>query len=367
MTTTQSRPPSPARPPADRSPASADYAMCIEQTLGHRAHGLNLHRAMEQRGSSVDYLAIRPPERPRVRMPWALRGSIGAFRAVRAQERYRSVFFHTQTVSLLAPAATRGAPYVVSLDATPVQVDTMGRWYGQRPGTPLAERVKRAWYRQVLKRASAVVTWSEWAMESVREDYRVTPKRTLIVHPGAGADFFAIPRSDTPRSRPSILFVGGQFHRKGGLDLLEAFEPLRDRADLVIVTEDEVAVPEGVTVLRNIRPGTPEQRAVFAEADIFCLPTYADCTPVAIGEAMAAGLPVVSTTVGSNYESVPRDAGVLVTPGDVPALRAALEALVDSPERRAAFARRARQHAQCHMDAEKNAGRILDLLEEVGQ
>jgi hypothetical protein len=51
----------------------------------------------------------------------------------------------------------------------------------------------------------------------------------------------------------------------------------------------------------------------------------------------------------------------------VPALRAALEALVDSPERRAAFARRARQHAQCHMDAEKNAGRILDLLEEVGQ
>jgi len=341
------------------------YAVCIEETLGHRAHGGNIRRAIEDRGFAADMLAVTPPANPRVPMPWALRGSIDAMWAVRRSS-YDSVFFHTQTVSLLASLATRGAPYVVSLDATPVQFDAMGRWYDHQTGQPAAERVKRAWYRQVLNRAAAVVTWSDWALESLRDDYDVDPSVSLVAHPGAGPAFFAIERCDTPR-RPTILFVGGQFERKGGPALLEAFESLADRANLVIVTEDQIDVPAGVIVRRDIRPGTTALQDVFANADIFCLPTLGDCTPVAIGEAMAAGLPVVTTTVGSNHETVPEGAGLLVQPGDIEGLRAALTRLIDAPEERPAMGARARAHAREHMDSDRNANRILDLLMAVAR
>lgn len=341
---------------------AATYAICVEETLGHRAHGVNLLAAMTRRRFPATMLHIVPPARQRVPLPWALRGSIDAWRSLRAT-RHRAVLFHTQTISLLAPFL-RGTPYLVSLDATPLQMDALGAWYSHSRGSRLAEWLKHRWYRLVLRRAAAVITWTEWAADSVRHDYAVEPRRLLVAHPGAGGQFFQIERA-APRTRPTILFVGGQFERKGGPDLLDAFQAVRDRADLVIVTEDDVPEGSGAVVRRGIRPGTDALIDAFAGADIFCLPTLADCTPVVIGEAAASGLPVITTTVGSNPETLPSAAGVLVPPGDRRALRAALIALVDDPEARAAIGKSARQHARLHMDAERNANAVLDLIEEV--
>lgn len=298
-------------------------------------------------------------------MPWALRGSLGALRALFSAGRFETVFFHTQTIALLAPLAARRRPYVVSLDATPVQVDEMGRWYDHAQGNRLSETLKRWWYRLVLARAAAVVTWSDWALDSVRSDYGVEPKRSLVAHPGAGPAFFGIERRGERDELPVILFVGGQFERKGGHHLLEAFATVSDRARLLLVTEDDVPEPPGVTVRRGIRPNTPELLAAFEEADIFCLPTMGDCTPVAIGEAMAAGLPVVTTEVGSNLETVPEGTGLLVEAGESGGLAAALAELVGDAERRRAMGAQARAHATEHMDAGRNASRILELLDSV--
>jgi glycosyltransferase involved in cell wall biosynthesis len=277
-------------------------------------------------------------------------------------ERYDALLFHTQTVSLFAPSAARGGRYVVSLDATPVQVDEMGSWYRHRRSARSLEAAKAAWYRHVFRGAAAFVTWSHWAADSLARDYRTAGRPVLVAHPGAGEHFFQIPRPGPSRRRPRILFVGGDFARKGGNDLLAAFAPLATRAELVLVTEQPVAPAPGVTVLHDIRPGTSAQLHAFADADIFCLPTYGDCTPVAIGEAMAAGLPVVTTSVGSNSESLPDAAGRLVAPGDVVALETALRDLVEDAALRERMSRAARAHAREHMDAARNASRILDLL-----
>ncbi len=355
------------------TPPSPRYALCIEETLGHRAHGLNLLEALSgSAGAQVDMIGIAPsPPRAGMRMPvpWALSGSIAALMALRRADPYDAVFFHTQTISLMAPLATRGAPYVVSVDATPLQIDRMGRWYEHQERAPLLEGAKRRWYRAVLNRAAGVVTWSDWALRSLREEYQVEPPRALVAHPGAGPGFFEAGRSrcQAPGRRPRILFVGGQFQRKGGDHLLEAYRAVADRADLVLVTEDDVpAAPPGA-LRRGIRPGTPELLAAFAQADIFCLPTLGDCTPVALGEAMAAGLPVVTTDIGSNAEWVPPTAGVLVPPGDASALADVLVRLVDDEPYRAALSAGARRHAERHMDARRNAGRILDLLGSVSE
>lgn len=338
-------------------------SLVLEQTLGHRTHTQNIERVLEarhDRSAVVHHIEYGNGGR----LPWALRASAKALGAVRG-ERAGVTFFHTQTVSLFAPLATAGRPYVVSVDATPVQVDSMARWYDHRPGAPLAERGKRAWYREVFNRAAAIVSWSEWAAASVRTDYGVRRVPIEVLHPGAPDALFQIERSRLPGRRPTVLFVGGDFERKGGPHLVEAFEPLRDCADLVLMTDASVEVPSWVRVLRGVTAGTPEHREAFATADLFCLPTLGDCTPLVLGEAMAAGLPVLTTEVGSNAETVGADAGLLVAPGDVDALGAALRELVEHPSRLAAMGEAARARASERMNAGRNAARILELLEGI--
>ncbi|MCC6236392.1 MAG: glycosyltransferase family 4 protein [Dehalococcoidia bacterium] len=339
-------------------------SLVLEQTLGHRTHAINLERALRQ--DDPGRFAVHHVEYGDAsRIPWALRASAQAYRAVRG-EGAGVTFFHTQTTALFAPMAVGRRDFVVSVDATPVQVDAMGFWYRHEAGPSWAESRKRDWYRWVFSRASAIVSWSEWAAESVRRDYGVSRTPIEVVHPGAPASFFDVERNSERRPRPTFLFVGGDLERKGGQLLVRAFEAVRDRADLVMVTDSPAAdaLPSWVRVLRDVRAGTPEHLRVFAEADVFCLPTLADCTPLVIGEAMAAGLPVLTTTVGSNAESVPAGAGLLVPPGDPHALETALRELVESPSRLREMGCAAREHAALHMHADRNAARVLTLLQE---
>lgn len=340
--------------------------LLIEQTLGHRTHGINLARAAEDDGRGARMAGVEFSERDRVPLPWAFRGSWQAMRLARSARDETSVaFYHTQTVSLFAPLA--GVPYVVSTDATPRQIDQMAAWYQHTKGSSLTETPKRLWYRTVLRRAKAVVAWSEWAADSLVREYGVSRNRILVAHPGAPRFLFDIDRVAPRRPGPvRILFVGGDFDRKGGPALLKAFAPLADRAELVLVTDAVVEPAPGVRVEPGIRPTMPRFRELFAEADIFCLPTLGDCTPLAIGEALAAGLPVVTSRIGSNSETIQQGkTGLLTAPGDVPSIRSALSLLVDDADLRARMTAAARADAMERFDADRNAGLILDLLARV--
>jgi glycosyltransferase involved in cell wall biosynthesis len=281
---------------------------------------------------------------------------------LRAGKPHGPVFFHTQTISLFAPAAARGAPYVVSVDATPLQVDSMARWYRHRPGPDSIERAKKGWYRSVLGRAAAVVAWSDWAAMSLERDYGVPRDKVLVAHP---TPLVRCSRCAGRTEQPvRILFVGGDFERKGGRHLLAAFrEVRRPDVELVVVTEADVGAEPGVQVKRGVRPGTPELLSLYRDADIFCLPTLGDCTPVAVEEAMASGLPVVTTTVGANNETVAHgETGYLVGPGDEGALAEALAHLVEDARARRTMGAAARRRAFEMLSAEDNAHRIIDLM-----
>ena len=336
-------------------------ALCLEQTLGHRAHGLNLEAAAAQAGATVH--RVEYEEHPRIRAPWAVRGSWQAAQALRGTAPVDVSLFHTSTISLFAGRAQ--GRYVVSADATGVQLDAMGAWYQHARGPAAVERAKRAWYRHVFVQAAALVAWSKWAARSFVNDYGVDGSRILVAHPGAPAGFFELER-DYGTRRPRVLFVGGDFKRKGGDLLLEAFAPLAKRAELVIVTDAQVPVRPGVRVVSGIRPGTAEQRHVFAAADIFCLPTRGDCTPVVLGEAMAAGLPVVTTRAGSNGETVRAgETGFLVPPDNVAMLSESLRALVDDAGLRERLGRNGRSVARERMDAGVNARKVIDWMRAV--
>ena len=340
-------------------------AFCLEQTLGHRAHGLNLEAAIVTAAPEAAVHRIEYPEGSRLPLPWAVRGSALAWRSLRRAKTPAATLIHTSTISLFAPQAARGGRYIVSLDATPVQLDQMGQWYGHAAGPSAVERLKAAWYRRVLGGAASVVAWSNWAADSLVHDYGVVRERILVAHPGAGRGFFDIERDIRP-AVPRILFVGGDFQRKGGDVLLEAFAPLSGRAELVLVSDAGIPSMTGVRQARGLRPGTHGLISEFAEADIFCLPTRGDCTPVAIGEAMAAGLPVVTTRVGSNAETVTDGVeGLLIEQGSVPSLAEALRSLVEDAELRLRMGAAARTAARERMDAEGNAFRIIERLKAV--
>jgi glycosyltransferase involved in cell wall biosynthesis len=178
------------------------------------------------------------------------------------------------------------------------------------------------------------------------------------------------PFQEAPRPA-RILFVGGQFERKGGNDLLEAMRRLGPRAELDAVTGAEITgVPDGVKVRvhSGLSPQSPELVRLYREADIFALPSRGDCMPQAVAEALASGLPVVATGVGAIPEMVSNSVnGYLVPPRDPRALGGALEALVADPRKRAAFGRWSRVFAEQEHDAGKNNRAIFALMRAVSR
>ena len=103
---------------------------------------------------------------------------------------------------------------------------------------------------------------------------------------------------DRPSGPPTVLFVGNDFERKGGRQLLAAFADLRRRvphARLQIVgATHPIPAQPGVEVLGRV---TDRARlaALYMEADVFCLPSLYDPFPGALLEAMAHALPSVVT------------------------------------------------------------------------
>ena len=96
-----------------------------------------------------------------------------------------------------------------------------------------------------------------------------------------------------------MLFVGGRWEQKGGPELLDALRPELGRTvDLDVVTSASPPPMPGVTV-HSGRPGSTLIAELFARADVFCLPTAVDAVPWVVLEAMASGVPVVASSVGS--------------------------------------------------------------------
>ena len=144
-----------------------------------------------------------------------------------------------------------------------------------------------------------------------------------------------------------LLFVGGDFRRKGGDLVLDIFrDRLADRCELDIVTGPDLTGAEdipNVRVHRGLKPNTDGLRALYQNADIFLLPTRGDCMPFVILEAAAAGLPVVTTALGAIPEMVQDGVtGFVVPPMDVALLQRRIVELIEQPELRRQMGQAAR-------------------------
>jgi glycosyltransferase involved in cell wall biosynthesis len=349
----------------------------LEQTLGHITHAQNLRAIiadddrLRPRWRSIPWDTDGlPASLPGIRSNWTLRAGLHARRAITqldAAGQLDALFIHTQVPAVLAGSWLRRIPTIVSVDATPLQYDELGESYEHRRGSRVAEHAKWRANHACFHRAVHLVTWSHWAKAGLVDGYGVPPDKVTVIPPGVDLSEWAQPRGDRTASGPfRILFVGGDLDRKGGTLLLEAFRRLRDHrgdVELHLVTRAEVAPEEGVVVHHGMTPNSPQLKALYHQADVFCLPTRGDCLPMVLSEAGAAGLPLVSTSVGAIGEIVRNgETGFLVSPDDPGELASVLHRLHDQPEVRGRLGARATEVIREDHDAVANARRLVDLL-----
>jgi glycosyltransferase involved in cell wall biosynthesis len=174
--------------------------------------------------------------------------------------------------------------------------------------------------------------------------------------------------------RATVLTHIGRFAvQKNHALLVEAFAQVRSNAPLYLLLvgggELENAVREQVAGLGlqervrflGIRADVAE---ILNASDVFVLSSLWEGNPMSVMEAMAAGLPVVSTAVGGVPELVREgETGLLVPSEDAAALAQAMQALVDDPVRRQAMGAAARQHAVAHFDIRHTARGYEQLYE----
>jgi glycosyltransferase involved in cell wall biosynthesis len=347
----------------------------LEQALGHVAYGMGLRQALAGRDDiecvwmDVPFASNGFGRLPLVGSNWTLRGSLRAYRAVERVHRERplhALFLHTQTISLLSAPHMRRIPTLLSLDATPLNYDELATPYGAKVDAAFLERIKLWAHRSVMRGVRKFTTWSKWAKDSLVRDYGADADKITVIHPGTVMSNFPDPKIRAPRqSGPlRILFVGGDFVRKGGDLLLDVCTTrLRGRVELHLVTAADVPKGDGVYVYRGLKPHSPELLARYKDADVFVLPTRGDCLAVVLGEAMASSLPIITTAVGAHAEAVEDgQSGFIVEVDDKEALVERLERFTRDPELAARMGKRSRQIGEERFDMNANANRIADIL-----
>ena len=302
------------------------------------------------------------PLPPRVR--GTMRGFLQTGSALRRGS-FDGLIFLTHNPAVLRPWTLEQFPTVLWTDVTPRLLDAQAEQYDHPVSkSGLMGSLKHALVRRGFRRATLCVGWSDWARRSFVADYGVADERTAVVAPGIDLALWDSPAPRPSNGLPRLLFVGGDFQRKGGDLLLDVYrERLRGRCELDLVTRAAVAEESGVRVHRGLSAASDELRELYRNAAALVLPTRGDCFSIAALEAMASGLPVVISAVGGIPEIVEQGAsGYALAPGDRQALGQAIEELLSNEPRRRAMGARGRELVEQRFDARKTAARLVELV-----
>lgn len=232
---------------------------------------------------------------------------------------------------------------------------------------------------KLVNASRAIVTETDYAAEFLQKRF---PERSNRVHRiYNGLDLAEFETADFSSIPPLIVTVGRLIPKKGFTDLIHACGLLSQRGKSFrceIIGEGplendlrtEIAGLKLQNVVTLIGPKRQsELRQRLAKANIFVLPSIIDVNggmdnlPTVIMEAMASGLPVVSTKLGGIPEMITEnETGFLVEPGDVAALADAVETLIGDSALAQKLGGAGRDRAQRLFSIEKNVHELRALI-----
>lgn len=245
-----------------------------------------------------------------------------------------AVVVNTQSAGLDLVSWAERMPVWVAMDATFRQLSRTP-WFAPWPIARLFHRwtlgklFERE--RELCRVATRFLPWSESVAESLKEDYGVSSDRILRLPPSValpegqqvsgrihldidtttvGAD----PTSEKFQSeeathdvdRPRLLFIGGDFRRKGGMILVDTWRKhLSDRCDLDVVTETSLPQYEhipGLRVHRGVSAGSVRWLTLWRSATAFILPSRLETFGIVLLEALAFRVPIIASRAGAAIE-----------------------------------------------------------------
>jgi glycosyltransferase involved in cell wall biosynthesis len=235
---------------------------------------------------------------------------------------------------------------------------------------------------KLMEAAAAIVTVSDYAANDLRTRFPESAARVHRVYNGVRLSRFH--PTDLGSGTPAIISIGRLIEKKGFADLISACALLTSRRRAFaceIIGEGpleeslraQIASAGLEACVRLAGPQTQAEVALrLAHATIFVLPCTReadggmDNLPTVIMEAMAAGLPVISTPLAGIPEMVePEVNGELVPERDPAAICAAMERLISDPERARRLGDRGRQIAREKFSIETSAGALRELFEKL--
>jgi glycosyltransferase involved in cell wall biosynthesis len=238
----------------------------------------------------------------------------------------------------------RRAPRGVKLTAT---VHDMTCWLMPELHTEANVRADRTFAENILRRADGLIAVSENTRQDAIELLGIAPEKIETIYSGVAEEYFDA--QPAKRDRPYVLYVGTIEPRKNLDTLLDAWKLLRPDCELVI------AGPEGwgsEQTLKRIREEAtylgyvPEADlpGLVAGATVFVYPSLYEGFGFPVVQAMAAGVPVVTSNT-SCLPEIAGDAAVLVDPRSASEISTGLDRLLSSESLRRQFSIQSRQRA----------------------
>ena len=222
------------------------------------------------------------------------------------------------------------------------------------------------WHRYVLRAEErmfrdptlkAVICNSRMVKDDIVRRFGVAEDKLHVIHNGVDLEYFHPGLRDQHRQSvrkqlgisqdaPVVLFVGSGFERKGVFPLLKAVAGLPD-VHLVVVGKDrklpaaqELSRQLGIAERTHFLGAQQDVRPYYGVADVFALPTLYDPFPNAVLEALACGLPVLTSPTSGAAELIGERSGKVVDPLNVIGQRNALKSLLSESQQAVKVARK---------------------------
>lgn len=244
--------------------------------------------------------------------------------------------------------------------------------------TGLDETLRQRLYvseRTALQQVRRVIVTSPHTPRALA-DYDVSPEQCAVILPGtdpaplaqgSGCENLTLlcAATLTPRKGHAVLFRALAHIRRLPWRLRCAGSTTLDPATAtrLRMLRDELALADRIELLGELDAAALD--ICYQQADVFVLPSYYEGYGMVLAEALARGLPIISTTAGAIPDTVPANAGLLVPPGDPEALAAALAQVLTDSELRQRLVTGARAARRTLPDWPNACSRFAEELQRV--